>query len=591
MTRTIRLLAAILLLGKVASAASIEYTVEIDTTDLSGISLGLSFTALEDNPVVKLPNWMPGAWMVADYARHLSEMQAEDALGTVLKVDKVAANRWLIECQQGREVRLQYRQNSSPRGFMGQKITSTGGTLFGAPTFIFVTGQLLQPLTIQFKVPSNWEIHTGLEPVATPGIGSSLFRATDYHQLIDSPFRLGLCDSRTFPAGNKLITVVLPTDGDFNRQDFQEMVAALVEEQTDFFGSSPFERFLFFIHYTRGTSGGGGLEHRNSTSIGLPLAQLQSDLRLTAPILAHELFHAWNMKQFFPLGFRNFEYELPLRTSAFWLGEGITDYYGWLLTLRSSVLLTEEEFLQKIAQEIAQLEETAARDTVSVAEASRSVWEQGYAGGGVDFYNKGFLVGWSLDFELRQTTAAAHTLDDYLRLLAERFGGTAGYSDNDLLLAMGELAGRDMTQFFASYIEGTIPLDYAAILRTAGLKLNLERNQIGWIGDLTLFGPEHRFYMIGNSTPLGRAGVQRGDALLAIGEWQLTGTPEATAVIEAMEPGSATYLVVERNGDVLQLPLVIASRDRVTADIYVDPNADNTRHRFRRQWLSGATTD
>ncbi len=66
MTRTIRLLAAILLLGKVASAASIEYTVEIDTTDLSGISLGLSFTALEDNPVVKLPNRMPGAWMVAD---------------------------------------------------------------------------------------------------------------------------------------------------------------------------------------------------------------------------------------------------------------------------------------------------------------------------------------------------------------------------------------------------------------------------------------------------------------------------------------------------------------------------------------------
>jgi predicted metalloprotease with PDZ domain len=589
------LLLLVMLVATIANATppvdrnvSIRYTVAVDTVVWGNLDVTLKFTATQDGPEVALPRWMPGAWMVADYARHLAGMSAQDAAGKELSLEQLASNRWRVECEQGTSIVLYYRHISSPRGFMGRKLTESGGTLFGAPTFLFVAGQIDQPLSVELQVPARWgRVHTGLDP-DYPSSVAQMYLAEDYHQLVDSPFLLGECDSQHFQVGEKWITTVLPVTGDFDRQGFQTMVKRIVEQEINFFGGAPFDRYTFFIHYTRGNSGGGGLEHRNSTSIGLPLARLQEEMNRTAPIIAHELFHAWNMKDFYPEGFGNFGYEEPLRTSAFWLGEGVTEYFGWLLTLRAG-LMVQQDMLDKLADEISLLEETAARDTESVAQASRTVWEQGYAGGGVSFYNKGFLVGLALDYEIRTITAGACSLDDFVRLLNDRFGGKPGYSDTQLIAALSEIAGLDMTAFYNHYIEGTTPLDYASILKRAGLQLTLDRQRVGWVGNLTLFGPQHRFYMIGKQTPLGLAGVQRGDALLAIGEWQLTTAEAAEEHIAALSPGFKTTLLIERQGAEIELSLQIAGRDRVQTTVSIFNQATADQVQLRQQWLSGET--
>ncbi len=588
------LLLVIVLVATIANATprvdrnvAIRYTVTVDTVNWGNLDLTLRFIASQDDPEVVLPRWMPGAWMVADYARHLAGLSAQDVHGEELPLEQLASNRWCVQCNQGTGVILRYQHISSPRGFMGRKLTENGGTLFGAPTFLFVDKQLDQPLSVELQQPAGWgKPRTGLDPDWLSSI-ARMYLAEDYHHLVDSPFLLGECDSQHFQAGGKWITTVLPPTGDFDREGFQSMVKKIVEEEISFFGGAPFDRYVFFFHYTRGNSGGGGLEHRNSTSIGLPLAQLQKDMNRTAPIIAHELFHAWNMKDFYPVGFGSFDYEEPLRTGAFWLGEGVTEYYGWLLTLRAG-LMGQQDLLDKVAAEIALLEETTARDTMSVAQASRTVWEQGYAGGGVSFYNKGFLVGLALDYEIRSRTAGTCNLDDFVRLLNDRFGGKPGYSDDQLLQTMSEITGQDMTSFYDHYIEGTMPFDYVSILEQAGLQLKLERQRIGWVGNLTLFGPQHRFYMVGKQTPLGLSGVQRGDALLAIGDWQLTTAEAAEEYIADISPGSETTLLIERQGEEMVLPLQITSRDKVQATISLLEEATPGQIRFRKQWLSGA---
>ncbi len=570
-------------------ANTLNYQVAVDTCAWGDLDLELRFTTAVANPVVALPSWMPGAWQLADYARHLNELTVTDASGTELVLEQLANNRWEIHCPPGETVTLRYRYHSSARGFMGRKLNSAGGTLFGASTFIFpeqvlAEQTLAQSVEVQLLLPSGWEVHTGLSPVA--GSHPPRFRAADYHRLVDSPFQLGTGDVREFKAGGKPITLVLPVEGDFERDTYCEMVAALVEREIAFFGGAPFTRFLFFIHYTRGNSGGGGLEHRNSTTIGLPLARLQSDPRLTLPILAHELFHAWNMKHFFPRGFGAFDYQEPLRTTALWLGEGVTEYYGWLLSVRTG-FITPAEFYDKIASEIATLEATPARDTMSVAEASRTVWEQGYASGAVSFYNKGFLLALMLDCAIRSGTADRRSLDDAMRELNRRFGGAAGYTDADLIRHFSEARGHDLSGWFEHYVTGTEPLDYAVVLRKLGLRLALERRPVGWIGDLTLFGPEHRFYMVGPQTPLGRAGIARGDALLSIDDWRVTDVAAAADRIAALAPGSEVELTLERGGRQLQLSLPVLRRDEVTAQVDTDPVATSAQKERRRQWLSG----
>ena len=187
------------------------------------------------------------------------------------------------------------------------------------------------------------------------------------------------------------------------------------------FGSVPFRQYAFIFHI--GEEGfEGGLEHRSSTVIHLEdtLADGNDDEFLAT--CAHELLHAWNVKQIRPEGLGPFDYSRIVRTPSLWFAEGVTDYYADLIPVRAG-LRTPDWFTQQLVQRIARLDSTVARGQVTLEQASLHAWEgqsEGYAG--LSYYIKGSLAGAFFDLRVRELSGGERSLDDVMRSMDEMYG-------------------------------------------------------------------------------------------------------------------------------------------------------------------------
>ena len=99
----------------------------------------------------------------------------------------------------------------------------------------------------------------------------------------------------------------------------------------------------------------------------------------------------------------------------------------------------------------------------------------------ISYYNKGELLGWLLDLDIRARTGGAKTLDDVMRLMWQRFwlGRTTsyylqghGYTVEDFRKAVEDVSGASYAEFFARYVAGVEELPYDAVLGKVGLRLS-----------------------------------------------------------------------------------------------------------------------
>ena len=91
----------------------------------------------------------------------------------------------------------------------------------------------------------------------------------------------------------------------------------------DLWGHVPYPHYTFLFS----AGGGGGLEHLTSTTIGVNTRALAPNPNAHQGVIAHEFFHAWNVKRLRPKALGPFDYDGPVRTKSLWISEGITNYY------------------------------------------------------------------------------------------------------------------------------------------------------------------------------------------------------------------------------------------------------------------------
>jgi predicted metalloprotease with PDZ domain len=141
-------------------------------------------------------------------------------------------------------------------------------------------------------------------------------------------------------------------------------------------------------------------------------------------------------------------------------------------------LLSDEQYLRGMEDNIRQLQANEARRWVSVSDASTVTWLT-YGGGSaygrftVNYYGKGEILGhaarsgdsgcdWESE-EPRRRYALPLRDEFYLK--------GRGYTNEDFAAVVARTAGRSFATFFSKYVTGTEELDYDAFLRHAGLRL------------------------------------------------------------------------------------------------------------------------
>lgn len=299
------------------------------------------------------------------------------------------------------------------------------------------------------------------------------FAAADYDELIDCPIMCGDLERFDFRVRRKRYEVAIWGKDGTDRQEFAERLGRICEHFDAMFGGVPFDRYVFLLQV--GGFGGGGLEHRNSTSISVGnLSGSRPDRKSMADsVLAHEFFHLWNVKRLRPVALGPFDYTGPNRTTALWFAEGVTSYYG-NKALAQTGLVDPEVWWSGLATAFSRLRSDAARKRMSIADVSWTVWDGPYMArrGVVSYYLKGECLGFLLDVLIRDGSDNRHSLDELMRRLYARCErGGAGFAEDDVRELASELAGRRLDDFFDAYVYGTEDLPIEEVLPKAGMKL------------------------------------------------------------------------------------------------------------------------
>ncbi len=546
---------------------------------------------------VQIPVWSPGAYMTGNYAQNIADLSAEDgASHKPLKIYHPDQNTWEIGANGAELIHLKYtvKNIDAQENGSGPKRAH----LTGPRTYLYVVGRKAEPVALSLETPAGakvWKIATSLDATESPAQTSPPavqgFTAPSYDVLADAPVEMGDFAEEHFMAGGKPHSVVLY--GDYAAVDKAKLTAyckKVAETETAFYGDAPYHRYVFQFRVGSGRAGGGGgLEHLGSTEISMS-NNVEDRLR---SVIAHEYFHLWNVKRIRPFVLGPFDYVDPPRTANLWWSEGVTSYYGDLLSRRGG-LNTDAEYLKHLGDTIGLLQNNPARLRVSGDQSSLHVFDannsQGF--GGLSYYTKGELIGLCLDLKIRDLTKGAHSLDDVIRTLYVQGdkGNGPGFAEDDIKKTVNRVSGQDLSEFYDMLARSTEEMPFAEALSTVGLTLTRSETPTPVSDSGMTLQPNRDFQSlsVGEIVADGaaaKAGLKTGDKIAAVNDQ--TDMRGMSQLLRSTAPGKPLSITVVRNGANIEIAFTMGSTNRYPWLITPDPTATPDKLRFRRQWLTG----
>ena len=561
----------------------------------------------EPAPEAWLPVWTPGSYLVREHARHVERFEAFDAAGRPLPVRKTAKNRWRVLGAPGGAVRYRYVLYAHDLSVRTAFVADDFGVLDPAAVFVALAGREARPVQVRFELPEGWALRC-VGAAAKPGQVGRL-RAERFEALLERPCLLGPVQADTFEVDG--VPHALAYVGRTERWDRPRAVRdvrRIVEAERDFWGGRLPYRHYTFLQVLERRRGMGGLEHAQGTLLLAPPLAMRDEERYRdwLGLLAHELFHAWNVKRLRPVELRRYELQREQLTPSLWIAEGLTSYYDDLLLARAG-LLDETAYLKRLSTQIEAVQRTPGRAWQSLVEASWDAWIKYYRPGEqspnatVSYYRKGAVVGWLLDATIREATGGRRSLDDALRLAFERFGDGRGYGHDEFRQVLEEVAGRSLRDFYAAYVEGTEELDYTPALRWFGLRFaerpsasddGKEAPPAAWLGvDLEGGHGQLRLRHVLRDGPGWRAGLSAGDELLAIDGYRVGSSQEVERLLRRLRPGERVEVTVARRTRLRRLQVELGTApSKGRWRLEPDPAASGVQRARRADWLAPAAT-
>ncbi|WP_238923873.1 M61 family metallopeptidase [Achromobacter ruhlandii] len=536
-----------------------------------------------DGQRLSLPAWIPGSYLIRDFSRQIESLTAHCGNRRVA-VDKIDNHTWQAAPCDG-PLRVEYTVYAWGLSVRGAHLDETHGFFNGTSVFLRVHGQDHLPCLVDLAPPrgiDGWKVYTSLPEArghkgAARRHGFGLYLAPDYDALIDHPVEMGTPQVASFTAHgaeHELVFTGVAPNLDLAR--ITDDVRRICETQIAFFEPrgkrAPFldssDRYVFMTMVTG--DGYGGLEHRASTALmtarkDLPVLGQQGQgegYRGFLGLVSHEYFHTWNVKRIKPQAFVPYDLAQPDLTRLLWVFEGFTSYYDDLLLLRSNVI-TQNDYLRLLAKTITSVARTPGRHKQSVAESSFDAWTRYYKqdenspNALVSYYTKGALVALGLDLLIRQESAGAHSLDDVMRLLWQRYGrdfyrGKAqGLPEDGLPALIKEATGVDARRFIARHAYGTADVPLAELLAAQGIKLQ-------WKASVNIPSLDVRTRKQGDSLVLAtvleggaghRGGLSAGDVLVAIDGLKVEGASGVEVLLGQYRPGDRVDVHVFRRDE------------------------------------------
>ena len=427
---------------------------------------------------IKLANWVAGSYMIRDFSRHIIQIQAA-CNGEMVPLTQISKNEWHTPERAGEYV-IHYTVYANDLSVRASLLDNERGFIDGACLFLYLPERCDEICHVQFEMlPNNWRIHTTL-----PEIDTNCFQAASYAELIDHPMELGAnLETLTFSAHG--ITHRITLSGhyrDFDRERLRTDCQKICQTELDLFPApAPFHDYLFLLHL--GDNIYGGLEHRSSSALHADRNALPAQhMGVASPeytqllgLIAHEYFHAWNVKSIKPSGFLSYNLDKECYTEQLWAFEGITSFYDDLILARSRVI-TPEQYLDLLAQTITRVQRNIGRKWQTLAQSSFTAWHKYYKqdenapNAITSYYQQGALTAFCLDQTIR---ARSHwSLDTVMQTLYRQWCDTGkGIDEQQWQQHAQRITGLNLQDFFQAALYQTDDLPLSGCLKRIGVQL------------------------------------------------------------------------------------------------------------------------
>jgi predicted metalloprotease with PDZ domain len=246
----------------------------------------------------------------------------------------------------------------------------------------------------------------------------------------------------------------------------------LVQQADKLYGARHWRQYDFLLALSE-RFGGIGLEHHESSENGVNTKYFKDwDKAINArELLPHEFTHSWNGKYRRPADLDTPHFNTPMQNSLLWVYEGMTQFWGHVLTARSG-LSTPEQARDQLARTAAWLDATPGRTWRNLQDTTNGAtinaqhdgawrdWQRGF-----DYYDEATLIWLDADSLIREKSGGTKSMDDFAKAffgIATRHHADgaiqpATYTFDEVVRTLNSVQPHDWAAFLRERVETNRP--------------------------------------------------------------------------------------------------------------------------------------
>lgn len=394
-------------------------------------------------------NQFPDRW-----AAFVHKLKATTPEGKPVKLKPEDGAKWKVHVSDGSyiklhyEVHLDHEDHEWSGGVDGAAYAREWGVFYTGRSIFIMSGTEKQHINVSFNLPEKWSVSS---PWNIMKNRNSTYLVDNLTSLADSMFFAGTHEEIILKRDDFQLIFALGGDDIIEQKEsFSKMATGVLDYYIDLMegvpNPSPDNKFSKSLVVINSSSKTDGEVIGNNISILLKKDGDKMSELIGRFIFAHEFFHLWSGKSF-----------APVSDDCEWFKEGFANYYT-LKSLFHIGYLNKESYLKVLNDFFYQryiTDQGTGKLSMIDGTLKHDHWGLIYSGG--------FFIGISQDMIIRSSTSNQSSIDDVMRMLFKKYGGTnEGYTLSELQELMSDASGKNQSTFFKTYVQGVtkIPLDH-----------------------------------------------------------------------------------------------------------------------------------
>lgn len=565
----------------------------------------------EETIVYQMPSIVPGTYIISDYGQFISDFKAYDYKGNELTVEKLDTNSWQINDAKKMD-KVSYwvddtfdaKKKHNVYVMAGTNIEEGKNFFLNLPGLVgYFKGKKEFPYTLSIKHPENLYETTSLINKNTTKETNleDVFYASRYDEISDNPIMYAPLNNVNFTVGGIDVSLAIYSPNNVHSaNDIEEALKTMMQAQTNFlkdFSTTKEYNVLVYLFDPKvyPWRNFGALEHLSSTTVVYPETYTKERLSrgMVNGTVSHEFFHIVTPLSVHSEEIHSFDFNKPNMSQNLWMYEGITEYFANLFQVNQG-LITEQEFINSVRSKI--IRASRYDDTMPFTEMSKNILEDKYARNYGNVYQKGALIGMTLDIILREESKGTYGVRNLMKDLSDRYGANKPFKDDEILDEIVKMTYPAVGEFFKNHLTGNTPIDYLTYLNKAGVVKKIEPFESSYLVDsrnqlfITANNKREIAFTKRTNSGLTALGIKGGDVLkLVNGEAiNLQNARQIISKTVQLKEGDNLTFDIVRDGKAMKIQTKITkvSAEREIFTIEELPASDS-KSVLRKAWLKG----